>query len=377
MKKWMLSICALVLCAALLLSYTGTADAAIDFDKELTIKVNVSGDKAISDDLTDNTSVAIDLYKIASAEKVSDFDTYIFTADSLFTDLQADIDDPDINNDKWNSIAQKAADIVLRSRAANDPALTVTQGNAGAEMSIGKNPGLYLIVARGSDIGQDKPASGNYPRYAEVNSSGKIVTIANTDNYKYSFEPVLVAAPGKEADEDGVINTANTPDEWIYDLDVTLKPERLQNDGQLRIVKTFESFEVDHTVTSVFSLTAYSTYEGAGSSSNVEVPGFEKKYYSIVSSDENGGSVTIDNIPYGSTVVVTEEYAGHAYTFVSKSPADPIVIGDEISEVIFTNKYDNSNRHGGSVTNSFKYDDTAGTWTLNGTTNKNSSKSWK
>lgn len=380
MKKWMLSFCALLMCALLLLPFAGTANAAIDLSKSVSLTVKTTGDAVMAEDLA-SVGVSVDAYRIATAEAVSGFDTYKFKADPLFVSLQSEMDDPDMNSDKWNSIAQKAADIILRGKAAKtikDGDLNSKTGTTDKAIDLGNNPGLYVIMARGSDIKQDKPTNSVYPRYAQVNSAGKLVTIANTQEYKYSFEPVLVALPNKtdEIKEGTTINTADNPDEWVYDPTIYLKPERLHKDGQLRIIKTFERFEIDHTVTSVFKLTAYSTYVGEGSSSNVVVPGFEGKKYSIVSTTEEGGSVTVDGIPYGSTVVVTEVYAGHAYTFVSKVPETPLIIGDEIAEVTFTNTYDDHNRHGGSVTNSFKYDDTADKWNLNGTTNKGNTKSW-
>ena len=67
--------------------------------------------------------------------------------------------------------------------------------------------GLYLAAARGNGI-QD---------YITTLEDGKTATIAQSHAYTYTFTPALISLPGKEADENGSINTAGDG-EWLYDL---------------------------------------------------------------------------------------------------------------------------------------------------------------
>ena len=87
--------------------------------------------------------------------------------------------------------------------------------------------GLYLIIARGSDLTkvEDYKIEVTQKDEAMGEDITRLATIANSHKNTYLFAPQLVSLPTKEADSDGVINTAN-PGEWVYDLVVNLKPEQ-------------------------------------------------------------------------------------------------------------------------------------------------------
>ena len=69
-----------------------------------------------------------------------------------------------------------------------------------------------------------------------------------------------------------------------------------------------------------------------------------------------------DRIPVGTVVTVTEEYSGGVYGQISVTP-DPVTIeANNIVSVPFTNDYNETDRGGGSVTNSFNQSETG--WRL-------------
>ena len=94
-------------------------------------------------------------------------------------------------------------------------------------------------------------------------------------------------------------------------------------------------------------------------------------YSEVVSTTHEGAgseTVTLDKIPAGLDVTVTEVYSGASYTIVGSDSdsafiwSDPAVeagAGEEAS-VTFTNRYDGGNRGGYGVTNHFDSDGNGG-----------------
>lgn len=322
---------ALVFAAVVAAPALDGAAEAIDFDKSCSLTVNAAGGELAEDAAKAN--VVIDLYKVADAKPVSGYDTYTyeFLGDYAGLSLAADPDEAG-----WKALAQKAAQIALDGQKPQ------VEGVPAGEAIQDLGCGLYLIIARGKDL-------ADYTMTI-TGEDGKesIATIAQSGEYTYEFSPSLVSLPGKEADEDGSVNTAG-PGDWLYDFTVTMKPTQAIRFGSLEIVKTLSSYETKDPATFVFDVVARL--------------GDQVVYSNVVSlsfTEAGQKSTLIEKLPVGATVTVTEVYSGAVYRPTSEVTRDTVIAADEVVSVTFTNTYDEDNRGGGSVTNHFEYNSDSG-----------------
>lgn len=307
------------------------AAEAIDFDKSCSLTVNAAGGELAED--AAKADVVIDLYKVADAKPVSGYDTYTYEFLGDYTGLKL-AGDPD--EETWKKLAQEAAQIALDGKT---PAVN---GAPAGEAIPDLGCGLYLIVARGKDVVDYKT------EITAEDGSKSIATIAMSGEYIYEFSPSLVSLPGKEADEDGVINTAG-PGDWLYDVTVTMKPSRDLRFGSLEIVKTLSSYETKDPATFVFQVEA--------------VLGGKAVYSNVVSlsfTEPGQKSTVIEKLPVGAEVTVTEVYSGAVYRPTSEETRNTVIEADAVASVTFTNTYDDDNRGGGSITNHFEYNSESG-----------------
>ena len=197
------------------------------------------------------------------------------------------------------------------------------------------------MVARGADI------TDYIKEVTGADGEKELVTIARSGEYTYTFAPSLVSLPSKEA-VDGEINTAN-PGDWLYDVSVTLKPERDVRYGDLEIVKTLQSYETDNPAKFVFQVEA--VLNGQNVYSNVETISF---------TEAGQKSVVIEDLPVGAEVTVKEVYTGAVYTVVTADTQTAVIPANDVVSVAFTNGYDNTDRDGGVVINQFDYNADSG-----------------
>lgn len=313
--------------------------------------------------------ITLELYKVAGAKKLEGYDAYQyqFEPESAYKGL--DISDfsrlQELTASDWEELAQEAAQVALASDASLSPAASGSVENAAqGELSV-QTGGLYLLVARDTNLTKDK-----YVKTVRVEAAGgenaaeqeKLVTIANSDRYEYMFEPQLIALPTKEADADGTISTAN-PGPWLYKADIYLKSGREPRYAPLEIVKTLRSYETAEgtadPVTFVFRVVA--TQEGEADPVYDEVA-------SLTFTGPGTESVRLERIPAQATVTVTEIYNGFAYSQTVPSDGGPVVL-DNISadpnaenQAVFENEYNNRRTHGHGINNQFVYDEEAGGW---------------
>ena len=222
---------AAALALAVLLGFAPAQQSHADFEGDMMtggqITVTIEEGKyaeldAIKDD------VVLDVYKVASGEKMSGFDTYKLNwSESPFASLQSDWDamiklgdEGSLTADDVIAMTQKFAEVVLDGNVgiyrteeavtpaadAPTPAVIGTLGTPITDLYAG----LYLIIARGSNITEYAGTVTD-----ETTGTTGTVTIAKSRGFKYSFSPELISMPTKAADETGVINTAN-PGPWIY-----------------------------------------------------------------------------------------------------------------------------------------------------------------
>lgn len=315
----------------------GTAKAVVDVSKSCTLTVNPvdPSNEELAKDLK-TAKVVIDLYKVAKAVPDSAYDTYTYEFQGGYAGLKYS-GKPD--NEEWSRLSAQAARIALSGQTPE------ISGQPASEKITVPEGGLYLAVARGSDI-------SDYITTVK-NESGEetMDTIANSAQYTYTFSPSLVSLPSKQADANGEINTA-APGDWLYDVTVSLKPERAVRFGSLEIVKTLQQYEVKDPATFVFQVDAFLG----------EAPNEQKVFSDVVSISFTPGSTNqkskrIDNLPVGARVVVTEVYSGSVYHLVTEPEQTTTIEANTVVPVAFTNDYSRTDKGGGAVTNHFDYDD--------------------
>lgn len=331
--KWK-AITAIALACVLVAAIPGLSGSAraVDLDAECSLTVN-AGSSQLAEDL-ERANVVLDLYKVADAVPVAGVDTY----DYEMTEPYAKLEIPnEPAQEDWVALAQQAAEIALDGGI---PAV--------AEAEAGKpvrhlEAGLYLIIARGKDL-EDYVTT-----VSDEDEIERIATVAESWEYKYTYLPELVSLPGKPADENGGLSTSN-PGDWMYEVTINLKPSQSSRLNSIEIVKNLTGFNPGGPATFVFSVEA--TRNGWTVYSDVK---------SMVFTQAGTQSITIDNLPIGADVTVTEIYSGASYSLETPGTQTMKVSAEEVASVSFTNSPTTEIKTGGSITNSFSYDE-EGDW---------------
>ena len=295
------------------------AASAINTGQKCSIEFDISGN---SSELL-SASIPLKLYKVASVDESGNY-----TGIGAFSKLDlssVSADNLDAAAATW---AERAAEAKKLLKDDTEPTTTtLTQGRGTA---TGLDTGLYLV---------DTP---------------KVIT----PNYTYTFTPYLVSLP-----TNNYYSGNGASDDWIYDLTkehnsaVGLKPEQHVRYGNLVINKEL----VDHNAT--FGNNATFVFQ-------IDITTLDNKKETRIEEltfDAAGShSVTIENIPAGSHVTVTEVYSGASYELASaKSQETDIIANPEKetevefkpAEVSFINKHDGRTNGGYGVKNNFKLDE--------------------
>ena len=295
------------------------AASAINTGQKCSIEFDISGN---SSELL-SASIPVKLYKVASVDESGNY-----TGIGAFSKLDlssVSADNVDAAAATW---AERAAEAKKLLKDDTEPTTTtLTQGRGTA---TGLDTGLYLV---------DTP---------------KVIT----PNYTYTFTPYLVSLP-----TNNYYSGNGASDDWIYDLTkehnsaVGLKPEQHVRYGNLVINKEL----VDHNAT--FGNNATFVFQ-------IDITTLDNKKETRIEEltfDAAGShSVTIEKIPAGSHVTVTEVYSGASYELASaKSQETDIIANPEKetevefkpAEVSFINKHDGRTNGGYGVKNNFKLDE--------------------
>ena len=295
------------------------AASAINTGQKCSIEFDISGN---SSELL-SASIPVKLYKVASVDESGNY-----TGIGAFSKLDlssVSADNLDAAAATW---AERAAEAKKLLKDDTEPTTTtLTQGRGTA---TGLDTGLYLA---------DTP---------------KVIT----PNYTYTFTPYLVSLP-----TNNYYSGNGASDDWIYDLTkehnsaVGLKPEQHVRYGNLVINKEL----VDHNAT--FGNNATFVFQ-------IDITTLDNKKETRIEEltfDAAGShSVTIEKIPAGSHVTVTEVYSGASYELASaKSQETDIIANPEKetevefkpAEVSFINKHDGRTNGGYGVKNNFKLDE--------------------
>ena len=296
------------------------AASAIDTDAECSIEFDISGN---SSELL-SASIPVNLYKVASVDESGNY-----TGIGAFSKLDlssVSADNLDAAAATWAERAAEAKKL-LKDDTESPTTVTLTQGRGTA---TGLDTGLYLV---------DTP---------------KVIT----PNYTYTFTPYLVSLP-----TNNYYSGNGASDDWIYDLTkehnsaVGLKPEQHVRYGKLVINKELE----DHNAT--FGDKATFVFQ-----IDITTPDNKKetRIEELTFDAAGSHSVTIEKIPAGSHVTVTEVYSGASYELASaKSQETDIIANPEKksevefrpAKVSFTNKHDGRTNGGYGVKNNFKLDE--------------------
>lgn len=295
------------------------AASAINTGQKCSIEFDISGN---SSELL-SASIPVNLYKVASVDESGNY-----TGIGAFSKLDlssVSADNLDAAAATW---AERAAEAKKLLKDDTEPTTTtLTQGRGTA---TGLDTGLYLV---------DTP---------------KVITT----NYTYTFTPYLVSLP-----TNNYYSGNGASDDWIYDLTkeynsaVGLKPEQHVRYGNLVINKEL----VDHNAT--FGNNATFVFQ-------IDITTLDNKKETRIEEltfDAAGShSVTIEKIPAGSHVTVTEVYSGASYELASaKSQKTDIIANPEKksevefrpAEVSFINKHNGRTNGGYGVKNNFKLDE--------------------
>lgn len=326
LKQGSTFLLALALAFPLLTLPGAKAANAIDTDAECSIQFDIGGN---SSELL-SASIPVNLYKVASVDVSGNY-----TATDAFTGLKLSSVSADNLADataEWKKRANDAKEMLTDSdgKTVVEPTQTITlTNNPNDDHTItGLKTGLYLV---------DTP---------------KVIT----PNYTYTFTPYLISLP-----TNNYYNNDHTNDEWIYNLTgsnaVGLKTEQHVRYGNLVINKEL----VDHNAT--FGDEATFVFQ-----IDIEKPDGKKetRIEELTFNAAGSDSVTIEKIPAGSHVTVTEVYSGASYELASaKSQETDIIANPEKetevefkpAEVSFINKHDGRTNGGYGVKNNFKLDE--------------------
>ena len=296
------------------------AASAINTGQKCSIEFDISGN---SSELL-SASIPVNLYKVASVDESGNY-----TGIGAFSKLDlssVSADNLDAAAATW---AERAAEAKKLLKDDTEPTTTtLTQGRGTA---TGLDTGLYLV---------DTP---------------KVITT----NYTYTFTPYLVSLP-----TNNYYSGNGASDDWIYDLTkesnsaVGLIPEQHVRYGNLVINKEL----VDHNAT--FGNNATFVFQ-------IDITTLDKKTETRIEeltfNAAGSHSVTIEKIPAGSHVKVTEVYSGASYELASAKSQETDIIANPEKEtevefkpakVSFINKHDGRTNGGYGVKNNFKLDET-------------------
>lgn len=345
-------------------------------DGSLTVNVNDGSAKYLDSILKNkpDSKIVYDLYQVATLNENkikqgdSEFETFYFDVNKDFDTLVSSVDiDKAIKEAKDQKAYQELAKACLGDMFGGEGA-TVTKLASGTEYELIQTqtikPGMYLLVARGTGdcvTTLKKVAGGS--KNTEKNSTledalpESYATSIKIDGTEFICSPILFTLPYKKADGASV----NDETAWTFDRALTLKMEANRKTGSIVIDKTLVGFsEGEEDATCVFRVTVYDSEAKSNVTSDT--------VYALKFTEEGHESLTVDGIPYGSYVEVTEEYSGGAYKVDKVTDSKVLVEGDEKPVFAFTNTVTHD-KGGGGLVNYFSYEksnpDDQITWTLN------------
>lgn len=314
-------------------SFTGTAKTEeLDLSKPCSLTVNVG--KHMEE--LRITSPTVRLIQVADAVAIKGYDAYSFDPIGRYTGIE-------LNNietsDEWRKVAKEVAKLALEKddwdEGTEAPIETVIPDLA---------PGLYLVVPY-------NPDNRETIEVTEKDGTTSLATTYDTQNQTYIFTPSLVSLPTKAADADGVINSAGG--DWIYNAQINLKAEQEDRLGGLEIIKTLTAPPTGGSATFVFSV--YGTYWKDVKGVWTEIVAIDDVFAITFDGNSLVRSLSIEGIPAGATVTVTEIYSGVSYQLITDANQTVTISAEMPASVDFTNAPNDSANGGGGIVNKFTF----------------------
>lgn len=323
-KKWYAIALAVILLLPGLSFIKASAAGYIEVDKLCTLTITVEGSEYAEE--FKEMEIPVSLYKVADVDAAGNF-----TAVGAFGEMDFSVLDSETTAEDWLAFAEQAAGYASGAEVAAQTVVKTAEGADMAQAVIGDLPvGLYLVA----------PEDTYNPTYS----------------YKYIFTPYLTALPFRDIE---LSENGTGKDEWVYEPVIGLKAGMEDQYGKLSITKNLSNYnESLGPVTFVFLVEAVN-------SAGVTV------YSNVVSTTHSAAgneTVTLEKIPAGATVTVTEVYSGASYTASGDEVREGVVIysekaveeGAAQTSVSFTNKYDGGTKGGYGVLNCFDPDGQGG-----------------
>ena len=309
------------------------AYAAVEVNTEAECSINFNLEDVKFEEMR-SLPIDVELYKVADIDRVGNY-----TAEEGYT--LGKIDNT-TTAEAWQDMA-KAAYAVAEGKAATATS-TVAEGFSGLET------GLYLVVAK----------------------------TTQSSTYEYSFSPYLISLPNNYYyNPDEAPEGLQTPDEWVYNVTTSLKPERTDRYGDLVIEKDLKSFNATvGGATFVFQVEAVKDYK-LGLEGEAELKTVYSDVVALTFDAAGKQSLTIEKIPAGAVVTVTEIYSGGSYKVTGSGEFETVILANEAYDqvveetteevetatVTFVNDYDGSLNGGTGVVNHFEEGNGGWVWT--------------
>lgn len=335
-KKGICSAIVVLLAVGLCLARPVIGGAAEDTEylkKPCSVTVQ-TGNKEYEEDM-EEAQVVLELYKVADAVAVQGNAGYVYELTEAYKGLTVK-ENPE--REDWMALAEEAAKRTLDPEENRTPTAPDVQGNPGERIETGS--GLYLLVARGSDL-------ETYTDVIQTEDGEKLVTVAKSPRYTYLFEPQLLSLPVGDPENGAAMNTVSSGN-WVYDTAVALKTERVPRYGSLEIVKTLQSYETKEPAMFVFQIEA--VLDGETVYSDVE---------SLIFEEAGRQKIRLENqFPAGAQVTVTEVYSGAVYHLETEESQTVEIVADSAGLAEFINDYEEEQKGGHGVVNQFNYSGT-------------------
>lgn len=359
-KKWICLLTALALAAGVCEARPIISGAALGEDLEgenarkCSMTIYPESEDRFGTDLSgageEEARVVVDVYKVAGARQIAGYDAYSYELAEAYKGLNLP-KEPTAGD--WRNLAQEAAGIALGGKEGSgkqEPVKTLGASKKG-ELS---GAGLYLLIARSSSM--DEADVDSY-RVHMGSEDGDIATAASSAKYTYIFSPELISIPMRGRDgtadvkgpspegengpfpEERAAYTTADGGEWVYDLNVYLKPIRVRRYGSLEIKKKLEVYESEEEVSGPTTGTAgqkeKATFVFKASWTD---PDDDKKTESRIEGITFDGAkeekAVIHRIPAEVAVTVEEIYSGAGYDMVNPASQTVEVSAEEIRDGI-------------------------------------------
>lgn len=277
-------------------AYRADAAISIDTDRECSIKFTLDG----SFQELKSMEIPVEVYRVAEVNSAGEYKEL-----PGFESLDLGNISSQTTAREWE---EKAG---LAVKAAEEGQISPEQTSTTEEGFTGLETGMYLVEAQA----------------------------VSSEEYDYGFTPYLLALPNN------YYTVENPDDSWAYDVTAGLKPEQTPRFGGIQIRKTLDSYnETLGSASFIFSVEA--------------VKDGETVYSDVVSLifDAPGiRTLTVEDIPAGAQVTVTEIYSGASYQVTGSQTQTVTVESSRENTVSFTNEYNGENQGGTSIVNHFDY----------------------